>query len=44
MPDNECVVSDTSSLVNLKQELDALSAAGFWISDELYSKILTEAK
>ena len=30
--------------VNLKQELDALRTAGFWISDDLYSRILTEAK
>jgi len=29
--------------VDLKQKLDALRAVGFWISDDLYSKILTEA-
>jgi predicted nucleic acid-binding protein len=28
--------------VDLEQELDALRAAGFWISDDLYSKILSE--
>ncbi|KAA9404728.1 DUF3368 domain-containing protein [Haloarcula hispanica] len=29
--------------IELKHELDALRDAGFWISDELYSKILSEA-
>jgi len=30
--------------VELEQELDALREAGFWISDELYSKVLAEAE
>lgn len=29
--------------VELKRELDALREAGFWISDELYSKVLSKA-
>lgn len=29
--------------IELKRELDALREAGFWISDELYSKVLSEA-
>jgi predicted nucleic acid-binding protein len=29
--------------IELKQELDSLRAAGFWISDALYSKVLSEA-
>lgn len=29
--------------IELKQELDSLRAAGFWISDDLYSKVLSEA-
>ncbi|GCF16224.1 DUF3368 domain-containing protein [Haloarcula mannanilytica] len=29
--------------IELKHELDALRDAGFWISDELYSKVLSEA-
>ncbi|MUV50269.1 DUF3368 domain-containing protein [Haloarcula sp. CBA1122] len=28
--------------IELKHELDALRDAGFWISDELYSKVLSE--
>ena len=30
--------------VELKQELDSLREAGFWISDDLYSKILSEVE
>jgi predicted nucleic acid-binding protein len=30
--------------VELQQELDALREAGFWISDDLYSKVLAEAE
>lgn len=30
--------------VNLEKELDALREAGFWISDDLYSRILSEAR
>lgn len=30
--------------VELQQELDALREAGFWISDELYSKALEESR
>jgi predicted nucleic acid-binding protein len=30
--------------VELREELDNLREAGFWISDELYSKILSEAE
>ncbi|WP_284010492.1 DUF3368 domain-containing protein [Haloarcula pelagica] len=30
--------------LDLQQELDALREAGFWISDELYSKILSEVE
>jgi len=30
--------------VELEQELDALREAGFWISDDLYSKVLAEAE
>ena len=29
--------------IELKQELDSLRAAGFWVSDDLYSKVLSEA-
>ena len=29
--------------IELQRELDALREAGFWISDSLYSKVLTEA-
>jgi predicted nucleic acid-binding protein len=29
--------------IELKQELDSLREAGFWISDELYSRVLSEA-
>ena len=29
--------------VKLEKELDALREAGFWISEDLYSKILSEA-
>ncbi|MDS0221897.1 DUF3368 domain-containing protein [Haloarcula sp. S1AR25-5A] len=29
--------------IELRQELDSLREAGFWISDELYSRILSEA-
>ena len=29
--------------VNLEEELDALREAGFWISEDLYSQILSEA-
>jgi len=30
--------------VALKRELDALREAGFWISDDLYSRVLSEAE
>lgn len=30
--------------VEMEQELDALREAGFWISDDLYSKVLAEAE
>lgn len=30
--------------VDIKQELDALREAGFWISDDLYSRVLSEAQ
>lgn len=30
--------------VELEQELDALRKAGFWISDELYSRVLSESE
>jgi predicted nucleic acid-binding protein len=30
--------------VELKQELDSLREAGFWISDDLYSKIISEVE
>ncbi|MFC6977041.1 DUF3368 domain-containing protein [Halomicroarcula sp. GCM10025709] len=30
--------------LDLQQELDALREAGFWISDELYSKILSKGE
>lgn len=34
----------TTGDVELKTELDALREAGFWISDNLYSKVLSEAR
>ena len=30
--------------VEMKQELDALREAGFWISEDLYSKVLSESE
>jgi predicted nucleic acid-binding protein len=30
--------------VELEQELDSLREAGFWISDDLYAKVLAEAE
>jgi len=32
-----------SGVVNVERELDALREAGFWISDDLYERILSEA-
>lgn len=35
--------ADRDGRIDLRQELDALRAAGFWISDDLYEEVLERA-